>query len=56
MENTFSPDFNYYDQLNPELTPLPKDRPTKVIIDADIGGDDAQAVILALHLAKLYNT
>ena len=41
--------------LGGKIGPLRADRPTKVIIDTDPGGDDAQAIVLALYLAKKYN-
>ena len=31
------------------------DRATKIIIDTDPGADDAQAIIMAVHLAKKYD-
>ena len=35
---------------------LKGDSPTKVIIDCDPGADDAHALILAFHLAKIHGT
>ncbi len=41
--------------LGGKLGPLVRDRPTKVIIDTDPGGDDAQALVLATYLASKFN-
>lgn len=46
---------SYLDFIGRKKDAYKRDRPTKVIIDTDPGGDDAQAIILAIHLARKYN-
>ena len=47
---------SYFDLVDRQLGPLKADRPKKVIIDTDPGADDAQAIILAIHLARQYGS
>jgi len=46
---------SYFDLVDRQTTGFKADKPTKVIIDTDPGGDDAQAIVLAIHLAKKMN-
>jgi hypothetical protein len=46
---------SYFDIVGRKLEGLQRERPTKVIIDTDPGADDAQAIVMAIHLAKKYN-
>ena len=45
---------SYLDYMGRKVGNFNRQRPTKVIIDSDPGGDDAQAIVLAIHLARKY--
>jgi len=48
-------DIDYYEKYQRELFATGRvdlNKATKLVLDCDPGGDDAQAMILAFHLAK----
>ena len=65
VEQTSTKDSHFfYEKFEKEVLTKPSkyqkksekiERSKKVIIDCDPGGDDAQAIMLALHLGKLYD-
>lgn len=47
---------SYFDIVDRKQGGLKRERPTKIILDTDPGGDDAQAIILSYHLAKKFKS